>query len=166
MTDGLTRVSSTPPQDVTGLIQAQFVVPTWAKKTTILFSGVSSVSGGGLLVQVGNDLTNYETNGYLGSTSLNLNGSLPSVAQSVSYGFSITTSMAPATTVHGTFSLYKMGAGLRYAASSLLAPSDVAATYSFAGSKVAAQYDVTKIKATFATSDVFDAGFISAIFEG
>lgn len=167
MTTGLDRVGTSEPQSMSGLTNAEFIIPIWAKKTTVVFSGVSSVGGAGFLIQLGDAYTGYETSGYLGSVALLVGvNNYPTVGTGLSSGFTPTTNMASNSIIHGAVTIYSGGGGNKYVATGLLSHSDLGAIYSFAGSKTMTTYPMEKIKVTFAYSDTFDAGTVHTIYEG
>lgn len=62
-------------------------IPSWAKRITVMFNGVSTNGTSGIVVQVGNGT--IQTTGYSSSASTFLNGAAPSVSPLFSNGFVI-----------------------------------------------------------------------------
>ena len=62
-------------------------IPSWAKKITVMFNGVSTNGTSGIVVQVGNGT--IQTTGYSSSSSSFVNGASPSVSLLFSNGFVI-----------------------------------------------------------------------------
>lgn len=62
-------------------------IPSWAKRITVMFNGVSTNGTSGIVVQVGNGT--IQTTGYSSSASAFLNGVVPSVSVLFSNGFVI-----------------------------------------------------------------------------
>lgn len=62
-------------------------IPSWAKKITVMFNGVSTNGTSGMTVRVGNGT--IQTTGYSSSSSAFVNGASPSVSTLFSNGFVI-----------------------------------------------------------------------------
>ena len=136
-------------------------IPSGTKRITINFAGVSLSGTAQPLIQIG-DSGGVETSGYLGaSTSL----AAAAVSQSYTAGFGIFA--AAATNIfHGTLTLTLLDSSANtWCAAGVFSTSNVAATYTSAGSKsLSATLDRVRITSSNGT-DTFDAGYINITYE-
>jgi len=136
-------------------------IPSGTKRITINFAGVSLNGTAQPLIQIG-DSGGVETSGYLGASS-----SLVAATASLNYtaGFGIYAATA-ANTFHGTLTLTLLDASANtWCAAGYFATSNVAATFTSAGSKsLSAVLDRVRITSSNGT-DTFDAGAINITYE-
>jgi hypothetical protein len=132
-------------------------IPSWVKRITVMFNGVSTNGTSNLLVQIGS--TSFTTSGYLGSSS---DG--PSLTATLfTSGFGIRTGSAAAV-VHGTV-VISIVTGNTWVAAGTLARSDGAAFISTAGTiTLSGTLDRLRITTVNGT-DAFDAGSINILYE-
>jgi hypothetical protein len=132
-------------------------IPSWVKRITVMFNGVSTNGTSNLLVQIGS--TSFTTSGYLGSSA---DG--PSLTATLfTSGFGIRTGSAAAV-VHGTV-VISIVTGNTWVAAGTLARSDGAAFISTAGTiTLSGTLDRLRITTVNGT-DAFDAGSINILYE-
>jgi hypothetical protein len=135
-------------------------IPSWVKRITVMFSGVSTNGSSNLQIQLG-DSGGIETNDYLGSIS-----TLDSAVVSGNYtsGFLITNGTGSANSLHGAITISNISANT-FVANGIIAKSETAGTRTIAGSKaLSATLDRIRITTVNGT-DTFDAGSINILFE-
>ncbi len=134
-------------------------IPSWAKRITVSFEGISTTGTSGKIVQIG-DAGGIENTGYLSSES-NIAASVGSA--NVTSGFGIR-SVAAADVVHGGLTLIK-GNGNAWTAFGVFGLSSSATTLTVAGSKTLSD-TLTQIRVTTqGGTDTFDAGTITVTYE-
>ena len=132
-------------------------IPSWVKRITVMYSGVSLSGTSNPIIQLGS--TTYTTSGYLGSASTGAG-----TAANMSAGFIISNASAAADTAHGMSTLATLN-GLIWAFTSTITYSNQAATrYSSGSITMAGTVDRLRIQATNGT-DTFDAGNINILYE-
>lgn len=140
-------------------------IPSWVKRITINFSGVSTNGTSIPLLQLG-DSGGVETSGYLGSGSSVLDGSATAVVLQTT-GFGIGGGMLATVIFHGAIQINLLNATANtWCASGVLGRSDVACVFNCGGAKsLSATLDRVRITTTNGT-DQFDAGTINILYEG
>jgi hypothetical protein len=132
-------------------------IPSWVKRITVMYSGVSLSGTSNPIIQLGS--TTYTTSGYLGSASTGAG-----TAANMSAGFIISNASAAADTAHGISTLTTLN-GLIWTYTSIISYSNQAATRYASGSiTMAGTVDRLRIQATNG-SDTFDAGTINILYE-
>jgi len=135
-------------------------IPSWVKRITVMYSGVSLSGTSNPIIQLGTAPATYTTSGYLGSASTGAG-----TAANMSAGFIISNASAAADTAHGMSTLATLN-GLIWAFTSTITYSNQAATrYSSGSITMAGTVDRLRITATNGT-DTFDAGNINILYEG
>jgi len=132
-------------------------IPSWVKRVTVIFSGVSTNGTNNLLIQIGS--TSFTTSGYLGSST---DG--PALTATLfSTGFGVRAGSAAAV-FHGTV-VISIVTGNTWVAAGTLARSDGAAFISTAGT-IALSGTLDRVRiTTVGGTDTFDAGSINIIYE-
>jgi len=161
--DGTNGISGAPLNSGTAVASTsgtaiQFTgIPSWVKRITVMYSGVSLSGTSNPIIQLGS--TTYTTSGYLGSASTGAG-----TAANMSAGFIISNASAAADTAHGISTLTTLN-GLIWTYTSIISYSNQAATRYAAGSiTMAGTVDRLRIQATNG-SDTFDAGTINILYE-
>ena len=132
-------------------------VPSWAKRITIMFNGVSTNGTADINIQLGTGSTpTYTTSGYLGSVSTQ-NGT----AANFSSGFTVINGMAATSVFHGNIIICNV-TGNTWSEIGLLGKSDVAGVRTSGGS-IPLAAALTAIRIT--TTDTFDLGSINILYE-
>ena len=138
-------------------------LPSWVKRITINFSGVSTNGASIYLIQLG-DSGGIENTGYLGSGSSVLNGSTNAFLQTT--GFGIGAGTAATVIFHSSIQITLLDLATNtWCANGVLARSDLASTFQCSGAKsLSATLDRVRIT-TVNGSDTFDAGSINILYE-
>jgi hypothetical protein len=133
-------------------------IPSWVKRITMMFQGVSTNGTSNLIVQLGTGSTTYTTSGYLGTCTNT------AVLTNASSGFLLTVNQTAANILHGVMTIENIS-GNNWVESSTLGLSDGAGIRIGAGSvALAAQLTAVRVTATNGT-DAFDAGLINISYE-
>ena len=136
-------------------------IPSWAKRITVMFNGLSLNSTSTLRFRLGTSGA-VETSGYVGTA---INAAASPTVQSFTAGFDMYGGMTAATAVYGavTFSLIGSNA---WVANGIIATSLVGAN-SISGTKtLAGTLDMVRIT-TVSGTDTFDAnGGVNILYEG
>jgi hypothetical protein len=138
-------------------------IPSWVKRITVMFNGVSTNGTSFLLVQLG-DSGGIETTGYLGTSTI-LRDAAAVAGGNYTTGFGIGI-LAAAYVMHGSMVLSLIDSATNtWASSSNFANSNTAVMTVGAGSKpLSATLDRVRITTVNGT-DTFDAGSINILFE-
>lgn len=143
-------------------------IPSWVKRITVMFSGVSTSGTSLFLVQLG-DAGGFETTGY--TSQANSITTTPAVtATTNTAGFVLGASaLAAASTYSGTISIVKLD-GNAWVSSSLIIRDGTASSNFGAGSKTLSD-TLTQVRITTVNgTDTFDttpsAGTINILYEG
>jgi hypothetical protein len=139
------------------------VIPSWAKRITVMLSGVSTNSTGAPLIQLG-DSGGYETTGYLGSTSSSSGSGTSNTLYTTGFGlFSPTTSAANTFSGSVTITLLDAATNL-WACAGVVGYTNAAATTQVGGSK-ALSATLDRIRLFIDGTQQFDAGTINIMWE-
>jgi len=139
-------------------------IPSWVKRITVMFSGVSTNGTSIPIIQLG-DSGGVETSGYLGSgSSVFAASACTAVLQTT--GFGIGGGMAATVIFHGSVQITLLDATANtWCANGVLARSDTAAIFNCSGAKsLSATLDRVRITTVNGT-DTFDAGSINILYE-
>jgi len=137
-------------------------IPSWVKRITIMFNGVSTNGTSNTIIQIGSG--SAETSGYAGC-GFSSNGSAAlTYSASMSAGFLLAFDQSAATARSGIAVLALMGSNL-WTYSANIGRTDAAGVGFGAGSKTASgTIDRVRITNTNGT-DTFDAGSINILYE-
>ena len=132
-------------------------IPSWVKRITLMFSGVSTNGSGQVLVQLG-DAGGYETSGYLGTTGYNASYT------NYSSGFTIDTasSVSAATIRYGAMILNYVGSNIWVVCGT--GGTGGSASYYFGGTKTLSD-TLTSVRLFIDGTQQFDAGSINILYE-
>jgi hypothetical protein len=138
-------------------------IPSWVKKITVMFDGVSTSGTSPVRIQLG-DSGGIENTGYAGSSDFILTGANVST---FSAGFDISDNHAAANTLCGSTAISLLnGSTNTWAANWIYGLSNTAGLYLGAGTKsLSATLDRVRITTVNGT-DTFDAGSINLLLEG
>jgi len=138
-------------------------IPSWVKKITLQFAGVSTNSTGVILIQLGS--TTYTTSGYVGGAYLFI--STPGIGvSSISTGFAIETgsaSLTASTFRHGLVTL-TLQSGNTWVASGFLGHTGTS-TGGAVGGYVALSGTLDRVRLYIDGTQQFDAGSINILYE-
>ena len=139
-------------------------IPSWVKRITVMFQGVSTNGTAPLQIQVGSG--SYSISGYLGSGSNVGNAGTPAVSLFTT-GFGLMSASAATSVYHGTIWLSNLS-GNNWVKSAMLGRSDGAAML-WSGGSIALGGVLDRVRiigsATGSPSDTFDAGSINILYE-
>lgn len=134
-------------------------IPSWAKRVTVMFAGVSVSGTSSIMIQIG-DSGGIETTGYLGSSTVHAAGS---GYATYTTGFGVFTNQA-FTVISGSVTLSLLGSNL-WVASGVTGYESSAACALTGGQKtLSAILDRVRIT-TVGGTDTFDAGTINIMYE-
>jgi hypothetical protein len=141
-------------------------IPSWVKRITVMFSGVSTNANNYLQIQLGTSAgIDATVSSYLGAESTPVGAT----AVQNSYGFIIKSNMAAANSCHGVVTLQLVNSATNtWAQSGIIALSNTTQVGSSAGSKVlSGSLDRLRIigSITGTPTDTFDAGTINILYE-
>lgn len=135
-------------------------IPSWVKRITISFIGVSSNGSSAPTVRLG-DAGGFEATGYLGSTQTGASASLFTTGFEFAGGL-----QSAARLYHGAMTLTLQNSSTNtWAGTSLVGLSDGASVAIMGGSKSLSE-TLTQVRITFVNgTDTFDAGSINILYE-
>jgi hypothetical protein len=138
-------------------------IPSWVKKITINFAGVSTSGTSNPIIQIG-DSGGVEATGYLGASTALSNGATVNVLNYTT-GYGVNSATA-GNLLHGSITLSQLSASaFTWVASGSLSTSNSAALVTTSGSKsLSAALDRVRIT-TAGGTDTFDAGSINILYE-
>jgi hypothetical protein len=137
-------------------------IPSWVKKITVMFNGVSTNGSSNIQIQIGS--TSFSTSGYTGSGSIVTSGS--TITSNLSTGFAVSISVGSANTYNGTATICLIGSNT-WAYNSVFGRGDAAATYFSGGVSPALSGTLDRLRITTVNgTDTFDAGSINILYEG
>ena len=138
--------------DFTGL-------PSWVKKITVMFNGVSTNGTSIIQLQLGTGSTSYTTSGYVGGAWFSNTTNL-----TVTTGLPISGSNAAARIYSGLMTLTSMGSNMWAGAGTFF---DTSQNASMGASAVTLGAALTAVRITTVNgTDTFDAGTINILYEG
>lgn len=156
-------VSGTANSSISGGTVVDFpIIPSWAKRVTVVFSGVSTNGTSVILVQLGSGSTN--TSGYLGG-AVSVQTTTPLTANYTT-GFGLAPQQAAVAVHHGAMIINLVNSSTNaWTAISTSSRSDIAQAGSSSGSiALAGVLDRVRVTTVNGT-DTFDAGTINIMWE-
>jgi len=136
-------------------------LPSWVKRITVMFAGVSVNLSSIIQVQLGTGSTTYTTTGYLGggwfanTTNTNVTTGIPVIASGAG---------ASARTLRGTMTIANITGNTWVASATIF---DDNASGCLSGSSIALAAPLTAIRLTTVNgTDTFDAGTVNIMYEG
>ena len=139
-------------------------IPSWVKRVTVMFQGVSTSGTSSVQVQLGTGGTpTYTTSGYLGSSMAVASGTGTAGEQNGA-GLRVYANSAATSVNHGNIVITNLTSNT-WSLSSVFGQSD-AARVSWAGGSIALAAALTAIRITTVNgTDTFDAGTINILYE-
>lgn len=135
-------------------------IPSWAKRVTVIFSGVSTSGTSNLLVQVGSG--SFTTTGYLGAGT-NITSAVAVAGANYTAGFGLFSGSA-ANIAYGAMRLHLL-TGNTWVADGTFALSNGGAVL-VSGGSIALSGTLDRVRITTANgTDTFDAGTINIMYE-
>jgi hypothetical protein len=140
-------------------------IPSWVKRVTVMFSGVSTSGTSSVQVQLGTGAgPTFTTSGYLGA-SMAVSSGAGTAGEQNGTGFRVYANTSATNINHGNIIISNLTSNT-WSLSSVLGQSD-AARVSWAGGSIALAAALTAIRITTVNgTDTFDAGSINILFEG
>ena len=137
-------------------------IPSWVKRVTVMFSGVSTNGTSAPRVQIG--AGSVDTTGYLGSSSVIASGVLATLFTN-GFDFTDNGAQTAAFVRHGSLVLSTLGSNI-WTANGTISNSDAGRVFVLAGAKtLSGTLDRIRITTVNGT-DTFDAGSINILYEG
>jgi hypothetical protein len=135
-------------------------IPSWAKRITVMFAGVSTSGTSNIQIQLGTGGTpTYTTSGYVGGVSLVGSSTF------ISTGIGVTQTTAAATTFSGLTTIANITGNTWTAGGYVSGNATNGCTV--AGSSIALGAALTAVRVTTVNgTDTFDAGSINILYEG
>jgi hypothetical protein len=134
-------------------------LPSWIKRITVMFQGVSTNGSSNLQCQIG--AGSVTSSGYLSSSAVISGGT----AAAFTAGFGIANGIGAGTILHGSFTITSLGSN-SWAVSGTMASSNAANVWSMAGS-ITLGGTLDRIRLTTVLGvDFFDAGTVNILYEG
>ena len=138
-------------------------LPSWVKRITIQFQGLSTNSTGNPLVQLGTGATpTYTTSGYLGSSGGAGNGSTIAAANFTT-GFGVIAQTASSTVIHGVMTITNIS-GNNWVAFGVTGQSTVTNVF-MSGGSVSLGAALTAVRLYIDGTQFFDAGTVNILYE-
>jgi hypothetical protein len=140
-------------------------IPSWVKRITVMFSGVSTSGTSSVQVQLGTGAgPTFTTSGYLGASMAVASGSGTAGEQNGT-GLRIYANTVATSINHGNIIISNL-TGNTWSLSSVLGQSD-GVRVSWAGGSIALAAALTAIRITTVNgTDTFDAGAVNILYEG
>jgi len=138
-------------------------IPSWVKRITVMFQGVSTNGSSTIQIQLGTGSTTYTTSGYLGN-SQGINDGSSSAGENNGTGFRLVANISSTTVVHGQIVISNISAN-NWTEFGNLGQSDLP-RINWSGGSVALAAALTAIRVTTVNgTDTFDAGLINILYE-
>jgi hypothetical protein len=165
LTVASTGVSGTVVQGIgvasTSVTAVDFTsIPSWVKRITVMFAGVSTNGTSALLVQIGSSGTPVTT-GYVGNVA-SIDGAT-TASTTLSTGFSLNRVSVAASTYQGNIIITNL-TGNAWTASWAISDQTTIATVGSGWITLSGALDI--IRCTSVTPNTFDAGVINILYEG
>jgi len=134
-------------------------LPSWVKRITVMFNGVSTSSTADLIIQLGTGATpTYTASGYLGSVSTQTG-----TTENFSTGYKVVNSTTAASIWHGNIVVNNV-TGNTWAESAVLGNSNAGGVRTSGGS-IPLAAALTAVRITTSSTDTFDLGSINILYE-
>lgn len=135
-------------------------IPSWVKRITVMFNGVSTSGTSDVIIQLGTGTTpTYTTSGYLGSVTTTAS------AENFTSGFKLINGMTAADIYNGNILICNV-TGNTWSESAVLGKSNTTGVR-ISGGAIPLAADLTAVRITTAapSTDTFDAGTINILYE-
>lgn len=152
--------AATSQATTSGTVKEFTAIPSWVKRITVAFSGVSVATTAPIMVQLGTGSTTYTTSGYQGGSDL--------IDTSVNFsnladGFLLTDSNLAAHLYHGLMTLVNLGGNI-WVAQAVVATSNTDQFGLMSGSVTLAA-PLTALRVTSVGGATFDGGSVNILYE-
>lgn len=141
-------------------------IPSWVKRVTVMFNGVSTNGTSNLQIQLGTGATpTYTVTGYLGSLGATIQGGTTQSGSQNDTGFLISNAGAAAAVHHGIIHIANLSSNT-WCEQGILGQSN-STRINYSGGSISLAAALTAIRVTtFNGTDTFDAGSINILYEG
>ena len=137
-------------------------IPSWVKRVTVMFDGVSTNGSSVILVQIG--ATTFTTTGYLGSGTSALHNNAPAILNFTT-GFGVGADSQASFVRQGSIQLTAFNGSNRWVCNGFMSQSDIGRHQIVAGAvTLSGALDRVRITTVNGT-DTFDAGSINILYE-
>lgn len=137
-------------------------IPSWVKRITVMFQGVSSNGTGNYLIQLGTGSTTYTTSGYLGTSTVSSSGG--NTSTNMSSGFLLNqASQGAACVFHGSVTITNINSN-SWVAMGYCGESDAGRGWTTGGS-VSLSAALTAVRLFIDGTQFFDAGTVNILYE-
>jgi hypothetical protein len=134
-------------------------IPSYVKRITVMFAGVSTSGTSRYLVQIG--AGSVTTSGYVGQSN-----AMTAVITVMSSGFMVLNNVTAANTNHGIVTLILVGSNT-WVESSIIAPATLSNYMGASAGTVTLSGTLDRVRITTVNgTDTFDAGSINILYEG
>ena len=137
-------------------------IPSWVRRITVMFNGVSTSGASNPQIQLGTGSTTYTTTGYQNQNS-NITSAGATVSSNATSGFVINSGSA-ANTLTGQFILSNLNGNI-WVGNGMLFLASTAYTLLVGGITLGAALTAIRVTTVNGT-DTFDAGTINILYEG
>ena len=138
-------------------------IPSWAKRVTVMFDGVSTNGSSVILVQIG--ATTFTTTGYLGSGTSALHNNAPAILNFTT-GFGVGADSQASFVRQGSIQLNAFNGSNRWVCNGFMSQSDIG-RHQIVGGAVTLSGTLDRVRITTVNgTDTFDAGSINILYEG
>ena len=160
---GSQLVAATAQATTSGTTKDFTGIPSWVKRITVMFNGVSTNSTSNIIVQLGTGGgPTYTTSGYAG-TNQSGNGGVTTTAMTT--GFLLATQVAAAGNQNGSVTLTNLSGNV-WTETGILGNPVSTAIYNFSAGAVTLGAALTAVRITTANgTDTFDAGSVNILYE-
>ena len=140
-------------------------IPSWVKRITVMFNGVSTNGTSNLQIQLGTGATpTYTVTGYLGSLGATVQGGTTQSGSQNDTGFLISNAGAAAAVHHGIIHIANLSSNT-WCEQGILGQSN-STRINYSGGSISLAAALTAIRVTtFNGTDTFDAGSINIMYE-
>ena len=134
-------------------------IPSWVKRVTVMFNGVSTSGTSSYLVQIG--AGSVTTSGYVGQSN-----AMGAVFTAMSSGFMVFNNVIAANTHQGIVTLALVGSNT-WVESSIIAPQTNANYMGASAGTITLSGTLDRVRITTVNgTDTFDAGSVNILYEG
>lgn len=155
--NGGTVISASAQATTSGTTKDFSSIPSWVKRITVLFNGVSTNGTSNLMVQIG-DSGGLETSGYSGAVSTSGGGTITSY----SAGFLATSVLGATDTVSGSMTISLIGSNTWVQSGTI---SQSSSQLGFGGGTKTLTDTLDRLRVTTVSGDTFDAGSVNILYE-
>lgn len=136
-------------------------IPSWVKRITVMFSGVSTSGSSNPMIQLGS--TTFTTSGYLGNVNV-VQNAVATVAIAFTTGIGVNASGNSGTTLYGQVVLTPVSGNVWVGTTNISHGNVVATAQGTGGISLSGTLDRVRITTVNGT-DTFDAGSINILYE-